>query len=239
VSFLRTVLAKRRTRAGIALLVLLSVAALASLGLSGESLGARLAQGALPALAICGAVGLGGFAFGTLFGAFAGYRRGFFDDGFFRLAEVVDTFPTVVLVPLAQAILPGWEGLTLVALTAVLRTASVARLVRAEIARGRSEDAIFAAQALGSPPLRIVYLHLGRRVLGYAAANAAFGVASVVALEAALAFLGLPARPDSWGALLADGLRTGSGVTTALALGCSGVTVVAVALVGDAIRSEA
>lgn len=236
----RAVLRTRRARVALALLALLCVASLASLA-AGEAttVSGRALAGAPLALAACAAVGAGGFVVGIAFGALAGYRRGFFDDGFFRLAEVVDTFPTVVLVPLAQALVVGWEGSTLVGLTALLRAASVSRLVRAQITRSRTDDVVFAAQALGFGPVAVLVRHLGRRVLGFAAANAAFGVASVVGLEAALAFLGLPVRPRSWGALLAEGLRTGASDATALALGCTALTALALALLADAIRCEA
>jgi peptide/nickel transport system permease protein len=127
--------------------------------------------------------------------------------------------------------------LSFVAVVAALRAVRIARLVRGEILRVAGQDFVLSARALGVPEWRIATTHVLPHVMGPVLVAATFTLSSVVALEAALSFvgLGLPAHVPSWGGLLG---QAGSGVP-ALAIVVPAVAVVtttaAAWLVADAL----
>lgn len=80
-----------------------------------------------------------------------------------------------------------------------------ARLVRAEARRVRQLPYLEAAIATGLPPWRIIWLHVLPNAWGPVATTIPLGIATLIALETTLSFLGvgLPPEIPSWGRLLA------------------------------------
>lgn len=175
----------------------------------GRDLVARLAFGARTALGLALGVVLFSMLVGGVVGGLAGYFRGFWNATLTRLVETVDTFPAIILVALVRAMEREPSALSLVIAVAAVRWAEVARLVRAEVLLGTTEEYVTAARALGASPLRIFWRHILPNAIGPVLVSAVFGVASVVLLEAALSFLsmGAPTHVASWGETLAEGAR--------------------------------
>jgi peptide/nickel transport system permease protein len=87
------------------------------------------------------------------------------------------------------------------------------RLVRAQTLSLRSSEFVLAEQSMGASLPRIVGIHLLPNVLGPLVILVSMDIPTVVALEAALSYLGLGVKPPtpSWGTILNDGyvsLRT-------------------------------
>jgi peptide/nickel transport system permease protein len=177
--------------------------------LSGRDVAARLIYGARTALGLSlGAVLLSMFL-GVALGSMAGHYRGFWNDRLVRLVEMVDTFPSIIVVAIVRAIEREPSSLSLVIAVALVRWAEVARLVRAEVLRASAEDYVLAARALGARPARVLVRHILPNAMGPVMVSSVFGIASVVLLEAAVSFLGMgsPEKGASWGEVLAEGAR--------------------------------
>lgn len=172
----------------------------------GRDVFARVAFGARTALGPALAAVALGVLLGVLLGGAAGQLGGVWSRMLERLVQTVDTFPAILVVAIARAIERDPSALSLILGVAVVRWAEVARLVRAEVLRERSEEYVLAARALGASPSRIFVRHILRNAAAPVVVSSVFGVASVALLEAALSFLALgsPVRQASWGETLAQ-----------------------------------
>jgi len=150
---------------------------------------------------------------GLGFGALAGQGSPLPDALLARAVEVTGALPALIVLALVRAsnAIPAWLGFVLV--LSLLRSVEIARLVRGEVLRVGGTDYILAARALGASTRHVIRRHLFPHVLGPVLVSAAFTAASVVALEAALGFLGFGLSNDvaSWGSLLG---QVGSGLAT-------------------------
>ena len=143
---------------------------------------------------------------GTLLGAIAAYRGGWRDSAVMRTADVVQAFPTYILIiALVFALGQGISSI-LVAFT-IIAWVAYARLIRSEILRVRGLDYVLAARAAGLPRRRILWLHVlpnaGSQTLVYLPSDIVIATLGL----AALSFLGLGIRPPTpeWGAMIAAG----------------------------------
>ena len=200
----------------------------------GRDILARLVYGARSALGLALMALALALVFGALFGALAGYIGGFWDEVLSRPVEFIEAFPAIIVVAVVRAIFDDSTLWSLVLAIAAIRWAEVARLVRAEVVRVSSADFVLAARAVGCSNWRILRRHILPHAARPVAVSSMFGVASIVLLEVAVSFLGLGSR-GSWGAMIADGLQSEGGATSAMWAGVAlAVTVLAVFLVADA-----
>jgi peptide/nickel transport system permease protein len=170
----------------------------------GRDVFSRVVHGARTSLGVGLAAVFAFVTIGVIFGAFAGFFGGVFDALLTRVVETIAAFPTLVFVIVVQALLEKPGTLTMVLAIALTRWTEVARLVRAEVIVVAAEEYTLAARALGASPFRVLRKHVLPNALVPALVAGTFGVASVVLIEASLAFLGLGA-PDataSWGETL-------------------------------------
>lgn len=143
---------------------------------------------------------------GTLAGALAGYRGGAVDHTVTGLADLVQSFPAVVLnvAILAVVARPG-------VLHLVLALVSNGWVLYARVARGqtlaiREREYIQAARALGMNDARILLRHVLPNLGGPLVIQATSGLGAAILAESTLSFLGLgPGKAASWGALLDQG----------------------------------
>jgi peptide/nickel transport system permease protein len=206
---------------------------------AGRDMLARVVHGARTALGLGLGASLVLVGIGVMLGALAGFFGGPIDSLVARAVESLTAIPTLVLVLVVGALVPHPTTATLMWTIALTRWTELARLVRAEVLRTLGDDYVTAARALGASPVRILGRHVMPNAIGPAIVAAAFGVASVVLLEAAVDFLraGSPDAMASWGEAMGEA-RTHPGawwlvVFPGLAL--LG-TLVALNLVGEAAR---
>ncbi len=222
-----------RTRIGIVIVVVMSVAALLApviarqspitidllhllerpsashwLGtdIQGRDIWSRLVYGARVSLTV-GLISQGiALSLGVTLGLLAGFYGRWVDEVVMRLADVTLAFPTLLLLIAMVAALQPSEGVVFVTI-GVVGWAGMARLVRGQVLVVRQLDYIQAIRALGGGDLRIMVQHILPNVIGPVVIAATLGVAGAIMAEAALSFLGLGVPPPapSWGSMIADG----------------------------------
>jgi peptide/nickel transport system permease protein len=144
---------------------------------------------------------------GTIVGLLAGLYGGWVDRLSMRLVDAAMSVPRVLLV---VAVIAFWNSSSIVALMLLLGCTgwfSLARLVRSEVRTLASRDFVTAARAVGVSPIRRATHHLAPHLIPLLIAHATLSVASVIAVEAALSYLGLGVRPPtpSWGNIMYEG----------------------------------
>jgi peptide/nickel transport system permease protein len=207
----------------------------------GRDVLSRLLFGARLSLAVGATAVAGALSIGVVLGTLAGYGGRATDEIVMRTTDVLLAFPGILLaIALAAALGPSARNVV-IALT-VMGWPPYARLTRAEVRAAASRDSTQAAEALGASRLRVALRHLLPSARPALVVQATFGVAGAIVGEASLSFLGLGPPPPaaSWGAMLAEGrsfvlVAPHLVIAPAVALG---VTVLAIQLVGDALRAS-
>ncbi len=143
---------------------------------------------------------------GSLIGLLVGWFGGVADAVFGRLADLVVTFPFLVLVIAIVAVLgPGLINMYIA--VALVGWVVYAKLMRGEVRVQRSLDYVAAGRVLGYSTSRVLFRHVlpnaVRSVLVYAVTD----MALAILLGSSLGYLGLGAQPPEaeWGVLIADG----------------------------------
>jgi len=176
---------------------------------------------------------------GVGLGALAGFTGGRVDALVTRAVEALTAIPTLVLVLVVVASVPHATTATLLWTIALTRWTELARLVRAEVLMSLGTDYVTAARALGASPPRVLWRHVMPNAIGPAIVASAFGVASVVLLEAAVDFLhvGVPDTMASWGEAMGEArLHPGAWWLVVFPGATLLAALVALNLVGDAAR---
>lgn len=142
-------------------------------------------------------------AIGLVLGGLAGFFGGIVDATVMRLADMVLSFPAIIVIITLVSILgPSiWNVMLVIGL---LGWPPIARLVRAEFLTLRERDFIVASRSIGAPSGRIIFRHILPNAMTPVIVNATFGMAQAILLEAGLSFLGLGVQPPtaSWGNML-------------------------------------
>ena len=144
---------------------------------------------------------------GVTYGSIAGYYGGKVDMYLMRILEILNGFPTLVVIILLLLVMkPGILPISFaIALTGWM---SMARVVRSQFLKLKSQEFILAAQTLGTPSRLIMWKHLIPNVMSQVIIMITFSVPSAIFYEAFLAFIGLgiPAPRASLGVLINEGL---------------------------------
>ena len=143
---------------------------------------------------------------GTLIGCIAGYNRGWIDELFMRIVDILLAFPGILLAIAMTAVLgPSLNNIVLA--LCITGWVGYARIVRGQILTVKEREYVVAARALGANPVRIITRHILPNILSPLIVEATFGMAAVILAEASLSFLGLGTQPPtpSWGSMLNEG----------------------------------
>lgn len=176
---------------------------------------------------------------GVFLGALAGYHGRMVDTLISRLVDMMLALPILPL----TLVLGAFIQITPLRLALILAAVSwmgVARLVRGEFLELRTAQFTEAARSVGTPNLRIIFVHLLPNAIAPVVVAATLLVAYAILIESALSFLGFGLQPPtaSWGNMLfnaqrylrnAAWLSVFSGVLITL-------TVASINFVGDGLR---
>ncbi len=142
---------------------------------------------------------------GVVLGAMAGYFGGWVDSLLMRAADIVLSFPSLIVIITIVSILgPSIYNVMLV--IGLLGWPPIARIVRSLFLSLREREFVLAARTVGASDSRIIYRHVLPNALAPVIVAATFGMANAILLEASLSFLGLGVQPPtpSWGNMLTD-----------------------------------
>ena len=147
-------------------------------------------------------------AVGGAVGLVAAYMGGVVDTILMRIVDFILGFPTI-LVALVLLVVMG-RGVDKVILALVLvQWGHYARIMRGRALQERRKEYVEAAANLGFPAWRIMAFHLLPNCLGPVMVFATIQIATAIALEATLSFLGVgvPITEPSLGLLISNGFQ--------------------------------
>ncbi len=149
-----------------------------------------------------------GFGIGMPLGMLAAYRRGKFDVAMSTVMYVFLAFPAIIA---TIAVLSFWTPRSLFKIIVVIGIAAIPlvyRVIRSSTMACASQDYVLAAKVQGATDRRILMKELLPNIAPVAVSFLLIGIATVVTLEGALAFLGLSVNPPtpSWGNMINESL---------------------------------
>jgi peptide/nickel transport system permease protein len=172
----------------------------------GRPLLARIIVAAQNTLMVAaGAVALSA-SLGAVLGLAAGYGPRWLGTVIMRLADVIMSFPSLLLAVIVLYMLaPSVANLVLV--LAITRIPIYLRTTRAEVLEIKERMFVQAAQVMGASSLRIVFRHILPMVIPTLVTIATLDFAFVMLAESALSFLGIGIQPPAitWGLMVAQG----------------------------------
>lgn len=192
-------------------------------------------------------IGIGLFAellslvIGVVLGAFAGYFRGAVDSIVMYIANVVWSFPYILLV-IALSIAIGVGFIPTFIAIGVASWVDMARIVRGQFFSLRETEYVEATRALGFNSGRTIFRHILPNMLGPITVIATAGFAMAIISEASLSYIGIGIqKPNpSWGAMISEGrANMSAGVSIGQMLYpciCLALAVFGFNLFGDGLR---
>ncbi len=172
---------------------------------SGRDVFARVIYASRVSLLVGVAATLVSVTIGTLLGAIAGMARGFSDRVIMRAADIVLSFPTIVVIIVLAGVLGPSVTMLIVAIGAT-HWPQTCRVVQGVTLSLREKEYIYAARAGGAGSWWLIRKHVLPASLPPVIVSATIAVAQAIMLEATLSFLGLGVQPPqaSWGNMLND-----------------------------------
>ena len=151
--------------------------------------------------AVLAAATIGGFL-----GLVSGYSRTQLSNLILRLADVIMSFPSLLLAVIVLYMLQP-SIFNLVIVLAITRVPVYLRTVRAEVLEIRERMFVQAARVMGASSLRIILAHILPMVFPTLLTVATLDFAFVMLAESSLSFLGIGIQPPdvTWGLMVAQG----------------------------------
>jgi len=176
---------------------------------------------------------------GVPLGLTSGFYGGGIDRLLMRIADLMLTFPGILLALVIIAIL-GPNLLNAMVAVGISASPTYARVVRATVLSAKEQVYVEAARAAGCTNGRIMLRHVLPNAVAPVIVLGTLGIAGAIIAAAALSYLGLGAQPPTpeWGALLSEGrnyLRVAWWMTTFPGLAIM-TAVLSINLLGDGLR---
>ncbi len=143
---------------------------------------------------------------GVTYGAVSALAGGAVDAVMQRIIEVLVGIPSLIIVILFMMVLPSGVWTIILALS-ITGWVNMARLVRAEILRLKSQEFILAARLLGTKSGKMILRHLIPNTVSVIVIQVMFSIPAAIFTEAFLSFIGigLAAPEASLGVLINNG----------------------------------
>ncbi len=178
------------------------------------------------------------YIIGIFFGAILGFYGGKVDFLGLRFIEIWASIPFLFTVMVISSIMiPNFT--ILIVILSLFYWISMARYIRAEFLREKSNDYVQAAIAVGVSDRKIILSHILPNSLTPVISFLPFTIISGIAVLAALDFLGfgLPEPTPSWGQLLSQGISNLSSWWLTLSpMAAMFLTLILIAFIGEAVR---
>jgi len=171
----------------------------------GRDILSRIMRGCGVSLAISVAATALGALVGTFMGTWAGFRGGRWDHWIMRVADVLFSFPSLLLAIFVMAVL-GEKSFNVVFAIGLVYIPQFARVSRGAVLAIRQADYVKAARSSGAGSGFILFRHLLPNILVPLVVQVSLSLSVAILLESALSFLGLGVQPPapSWGNMLAS-----------------------------------
>lgn len=172
----------------------------------GRPLLLRLAVAAQNTLLLSVSAVLCSLIIGSALGLVAGFRNDWLSTVILRLADILMSFPSLLLALIVLYVLTPAIGNVILVL-AITRVPIYLRTARSEVLEVRERAFVTAARLMNASPWRIVWKHIRPTVTPTLITIATLEVAFVMLAESSLSFLGLGIQPPdfTWGAMVAQG----------------------------------
>lgn len=146
------------------------------------------------------------FVVGTTLGVIAGYFGGVVDVVIMRIADMMISFPGIILAIAIAGILGGSLINAMIAMLCVTWT-KYARLARSMVLKIKKRDFVDAAVVSGGSALHILWVHILPNILPLMIITAAADIGAMMMELAGLSFLGFGSQPPApeWGLMLNEG----------------------------------
>lgn len=146
------------------------------------------------------------FIVGTTLGVLAGYFGGKVDIIIMRIADMMISFPGMILAIAIAGIMGGSLVNAMIALL-VVTWAKYARLARSMVLKVKKRDFVEAAVVNGGTPIHILWTHIVPNILPLMVITAAADIGAMMMELAGLSFLGFGSQPPApeWGLMLNEG----------------------------------
>jgi dipeptide transport system permease protein len=171
----------------------------------GRDLLSRLVFGTRLTLGIASLAVVSAATSGVILGLLAAFFPRGLGTAILRLADVLLSFPAVLLAIAIVAVL-GPSDLNTVAAVAIGSMPGYVRLMRASALGEIAKPYVLAARAIGLGKLRLMFVSVLPNCLGPVIVNATVDFSQAILFTAGLGFLGLGAQPPEpeWGTMLAS-----------------------------------
>lgn len=169
----------------------------------GRDVFSRLAFGGRASLGIGLLVVLAGMLIGLLLGGIAGFVGGVLDEVIMRLADIVFSFPIIVLAMAVSAALgPSLTNAAIAMI--VVWWPTYARVVRGLVLAIREREFVTAARAVGAGEWRILLRTVLPNTIGPVVVLATLDIGNAILTVAGLSFIGFGVPPPNpeWGAMI-------------------------------------
>ncbi|MBU6351734.1 MAG: ABC transporter permease [Chloroflexi bacterium] len=172
----------------------------------GRDIFSRVVVGSRSIMGLAGIATLLSLLIGGVVGVVAGYAGRLWDEALMRVADVLLSFPAMLLALLIISTL-GSEVIYLILTIVVVFAPGIARVVRSETLGLAAREFIDAAHATGVPAHRIVLRHLIPNLADLLVVEGSIYFSYAILIGSGLSFLGLGVQPPSpdWGLQVNDG----------------------------------
>ena len=184
----------------------------ATLWLGADNLGrdilSRIIWGSRTVLIYAPLATLSAYVFGIMMGLAAGYHRGWWDTILSRVADIILSFPVLVLYIIVIATF-GASGFNIVIAITFASAPGIMRIVRGLVLDLRNRDYVAAAQTRGESSLYVMLVEILPNARGPLIVDACVRLGYVIITIGVLGFLGLglpPPDPD-WGGMINEGRK--------------------------------
>ncbi|MEZ5476502.1 MAG: ABC transporter permease [Thiolinea sp.] len=178
--------------------------------LGGDQLGrpllARIIVAAQNTMTVALGAVLVSMSIGTFLGLIAGYSRNRLGQIIPRLADVIMSFPSLLLAVIVLYMLEP-SVTNIIVVLAITRIPLYLRTARAEVLEVRERMFVQAAQVIGASTTRIIFRHIFPVILPTILTIATLDFAFVMLAESSLSFLGIGIQPPeiTWGLMVSQG----------------------------------
>jgi len=146
-----------------------------------------------------------GATIGTFMGVWAGFLGGAWDHWIMRLADVLFSFPSLLLAIFVMAIL-GENTYNVIIAISIVYIPQFARVSRGAVLAIKNNEFVRAAFSSGADRRFVLSRHLLPNIMMPIIVQSSLSLSVAILLESALSFLGLGVQPPhpSWGNMLSS-----------------------------------